>query len=105
MQGKAGSSPTKLFRMLSKASPDALLILLVSYPHAKVQTRLKAYLTKYLPLRLHLPEKELQQLGVNAGTARYQKILNAYFFAVIEGGLRTPGQQQKFLARLVQETK
>ena len=105
IQGKAGSTPTKLFQMLSKASPDVLLILLVSYPHVKVQTRLKAYLTKYLPLRLHLPEKELQQLGVKAGTARYQKILDAYFFACIEGELRTPGQQQKFLARLAQETK
>jgi hypothetical protein len=105
IQGKAGSVPTKLFQMLSKASPDTLLILLVSYPQAKVQTRLKAYLTKYLPLRLHLPEKEVQQLGVKSGTARYQKILDAYFFAAIEGELRTPGQQQKFLARLAQETK
>jgi tRNA nucleotidyltransferase/poly(A) polymerase len=105
MQGKAGNIPTKLFQMLSKASPDVLLILLVSYPQPKVQVRLKAYLTKYLPLRRHLPERELQQLGVKAGTVRYQKILDAYFFAAIEGELRTPGQQQKFLARLAQETK
>ncbi len=105
IQGKAGSTPTKLFQMLSNASPDTLLILLVSYPQAKVQARLKAYLTKYLPLRLHLPEKDVQQLGVKPGTPRYPKILDAYFFAMIEGELRTPGQQQKFLARIIQETK
>jgi tRNA nucleotidyltransferase/poly(A) polymerase len=105
VQGKAGNSATKLFHLLSKASPDALLILLSSYPQAKVQSRLKAYLTKYLPLRSQLPEKEVEQLGVKPGTPRFAKILDAYFYASIEGQIRTPSQQQKILARLVQETK
>lgn len=103
--GRPGGSPTKLYQLLSRATPDALLLLLTAYPQSKIQSRLKAYLTKYLPLRAHLPSKELQSLGVKPGSPRHQKILEAYFFATIEGEIKTPIQQQKFLARLAQQTK
>jgi tRNA nucleotidyltransferase/poly(A) polymerase len=103
--GRTGGSPTKLYQLLSKTTPDVLLLLLTGYSQSKIQSRLKAYLTKYLPLRAHPPAKELQSLGVKAGSPRYQKILDTYFFAVIEGEIKTPNQQQKFLARLAQQTK
>jgi tRNA nucleotidyltransferase/poly(A) polymerase len=103
--GAAAKSPTRLFETLSKSSPDMLLLLMTNFPLKPVQSRVKTYFSKYLPLRASLPERELQELGVKPGTPRYQKILDAYFFASIEGELRTPKQQQKHLATLVQKIK
>ena len=103
--GRAGKIPTKLYQMLSKTSPDVLLLLLTNFSNKLIQARLKTYFSKYLPLRANLPEKELQELGVKPATPRYQKILDAYFFASIEGELRTPKQQQKHLATLAQQIK
>ena len=103
--GKAAGTPTKLFQLLSKTPPDLLLLLMTSFAQKTIQSRLKTYFTKYLPLRANSPAKELEQLGVKPGTPRCQKILDAYFFASIEGELRTPNQQQKYLARLVQQIK
>jgi tRNA nucleotidyltransferase (CCA-adding enzyme) len=102
---KAARTPTKLYQMLSKTPPDLLLLLLTNFSQKTVLSRLKTYFSKYVPLRANLPEMELQQIGVKPGTPRYQKILDAYFFASIEGELRTPNQQQKYLARLVQQVK
>jgi len=102
---RAGGTPTKLFQLLSKTPPDLLLLLMTNFSNKTIQSRLKTYFTKYLPLGANLPAKELQQLGVKPGVPRFQKILDAYFFASIEGELRTPNQQQKYLARLVQQIK
>jgi tRNA nucleotidyltransferase/poly(A) polymerase len=103
--GKAGATPTKLYQLLSKTPADVLLLLLTEFPQKTVQSRLKTYFSKYLPLRANPPAKELEQLGVKANTPRSQKIADAYFFATIEGELRTPGQQQKFLSRLAQQIR
>ena len=103
--GKAAGSPTKLYQMLSKTPADVLLLLLTGSQPATVQSRLKTYFSKYLPLRANVPAKELEQLGVKPNTPRYQKIADAYFYATIEGELRTPNQQQKYLANVVKQIK
>jgi hypothetical protein len=103
--GKAAGTPTKLYQLLSKTPADILLLIMTEYSNATIQSRLKTYFTKYLPARAHAPEKEIQDLGVKPGTPRYQKIRDAFFYASIEGELRTPNQQQKFLTRMAQEIK
>ena len=72
---------------------------------ATIQTRIRNYLRKYLPLRLKLPEKELQELGVAPETPRFRKILDVYFYALLEGKVRTKTEQAKFLKKLVQTGK
>ena len=103
--GKAAGSPTKLYQMLSKAPPDVMLLLMTEFSQKTVQSRLKSYFSKYLPVRANPPLKEIEQLGVKPGSPRFQKIAEAHFFASIEGELRTPLQQQKFLTRLAQQIK
>jgi tRNA nucleotidyltransferase (CCA-adding enzyme) len=106
--GAHGNTATKAFHLLSQATADQLLILLAGYPAAtpaKIQSRLKNYLEKHLPLRSQLPVSDIIAKGVSADSPRLQKILDAYFFALIEGELRTPLQQQKHLDKLIQQTK
>ena len=44
-------------------------------------------------------------MGVAPGTAPYRKILDAYFYAALEGELRTRTRQMKFLKKLAQGRK
>ena len=103
--GKAGTTPTKLYELLSHSQPELILLVLLEYPQAKVQTRIRNYLRKYLPMRSKLPETELQALGIAAGTPRYQKLLEQFFHAMLEGKVRTKTDYAKLLKKLVQTGK
>jgi hypothetical protein len=73
-----------------------LLFLLAYYPQAKVQSRIKNYLTKYLPLRAKLPQAELQALGFKRG-AKFDQIIESVFLDQIDGKIKTPQQLTKAL--------
>jgi tRNA nucleotidyltransferase/poly(A) polymerase len=103
--GKAGSTPVKLYELLSNTQPDLILLVLLEYPKAKIQTRVRNYLRKYLPMRYKLPETELQALGIAEGTPRYKKLLEQFFHAMLEGKVRTKSDHQKLLKKLVQAGK
>ena len=103
--GKAAGTPTKLYQLLSATPPELILLVEVEYPQAKIQSRIRHYLRKYLPLRAKLPEKELQEMGVATGTPRSQKILEQYFYAMLEGKVGTRTEQAKLLKKLVQAGK
>ena len=100
--GSAGGSPTKLYHLLSGVSSDVLVLLQTEFANAKVQSRVKAYLQKYLPLRYQLPRQELESLGIPPNSPRFQEILEAYFFAAIEGKLRQ-SNPLKFLKSMVEK--
>ena len=103
--GKAASTPTKSYHLLAAAPADLILFLQLLFPQKKIQARIKLFLQKQLPLRSRLPEQQLQEMGVAPGTPRYQKILDAHFYAVLEGKARTRTEQKKFLKSLVQKGK
>jgi len=103
--GKAAATPTKLYQLLSTTPPELMLLVEVEFQQAKIQIRLRNYLRKYLPLRSKLPEQEIVQLGVAAGTARYEKIREQYFYAMLEGKAHTRTEQAKLLKKLVQTGK
>ena len=102
LMGRDAASPTRLYDLLVSTPSDLLVLLQIEFPQAKIQSRLKTFLHKYVPLRFHLPVKELEEMGVTAGTPRYQKILDSYFYAVLEGKLRSQTEQLKFLKKLAQ---
>jgi tRNA nucleotidyltransferase (CCA-adding enzyme) len=100
--GKAGATPTKLYELLSNAQPELILLVLLENSSAKIQSRVRNYLRKYLPMRYKLPETELQALGIAEGTPRYQKLLEQFFHAMLEGKVRTKTDYAKLLKKLVQ---
>lgn len=105
LMGKEGSNPTRLYNLLSNAASDLIVLLQTEFPQTKVQARIKTFLQKYLPLRAHLPSKELSDMGVPAGTPRHQKILEAYFYQVLEGKLRGKHDQAKFLKKMAEQSE
>jgi tRNA nucleotidyltransferase/poly(A) polymerase len=88
--------PRQVYTLLSKESRHLLLFLLVYYRQAKVQSRVKNYLTKYLPLRAKLPEAELQALGFKPG-AKFDQIIESVLLDQVDGKIKTPQQLTKVL--------
>jgi tRNA nucleotidyltransferase/poly(A) polymerase len=88
--------PHQVYTLLSKESRHLLLFLLVYYRQAKVQSRVKNYLTKYLPLQAKLPQAELQALGFKPG-ARFDQIIESILLDQMDGKIKTPQQLTKAL--------
>jgi tRNA nucleotidyltransferase/poly(A) polymerase len=83
--------PHQVYTLLTKESRHLLLFLLVYYPQAKVQSRVKNFLTKYLPLRAKLPQAELEALGFKPG-AKFDQIIESVFLDQLDGKIKTPQQ-------------
>jgi tRNA nucleotidyltransferase/poly(A) polymerase len=88
--------PRQVYTLLSKESRHLLLYLLVYCPQAKVHSRIKNYLTKYLPLRAKLPQAELQALGFKPGV-KFDQIIESVFLDQVDGKIKTPQQLTKAL--------
>ena len=88
--------PHQVYSLLARESYHLLLFLLVYYPQAKVQSRVKNFLTKYLPLRAKLPRAELQALGFKTG-AKFDQIIESIFIDQVDGKIKTPQQLTKAL--------
>jgi tRNA nucleotidyltransferase (CCA-adding enzyme) len=88
--------PHQVYALLSKESRHLLLFMLVYCPQAKVHSRVKNYLTKYLPLRARLPNGELQALGFKPG-AKFDQIIESVFVDQVDGKIKTPQQLTKAL--------
>lgn len=102
LMSREGSSPARLYNLLASTPSDLMVLLQVEFPQAKVQARIKTFLHKYLPLRAHLPSKELEEMGVPAGTPRHQQILDSCFYEMLEGKLRGKNDQAKFLKKMAE---
>jgi len=88
--------PHQVYTLLAKEPRNLLLYMLVYCPQAKVHTRIKNFLTKYLPLRAKLPQAELQALGFKPGV-KFDQIIESVFMDQVDGKIKTPQQLTKAL--------
>jgi len=95
VSSKAGL-PHQVYTLLSKEPPSLLLYMLVYCPQAKVHTRIKNHLGKYLALRAKLPRAELQALGFKPGV-KFDQIIESVFMDQLDGRIKTPQQMTKAL--------
>ena len=91
--------PSQAYKLLSPQPRALLFYLLAYYPQAKIQTRLKNYLTKVPQIRARLPESELLVLGVKPGP-KFDKILQQVFFDQLDGKIKTHQQMIQALRSL-----
>lgn len=91
--------PSQAYKLLSPQPKSLLFYLLAYYPQAKIQTRLKNYLTKVPQIRGRLPESELLVLGVKPGP-KFDKILQQVFFDQLDGKIKTHQQMVQALRSL-----
>lgn len=93
------NTPSSVYQLLENKPQPLILFLLVYFPQAKIQTRVKNFLSKFPQVRARLPRAELRSLGVEPGP-RFEKIIDTIFFAILDGKVRTPSQVTKALREL-----
>jgi hypothetical protein len=85
--------------LLSGVPQYLLLYLLVYYPQAKIQSRVKNFLFKFPQLRAKLPRAELQAMGMPPGP-KFEDVLERVFLDQLDGKIRTHPQMVSELRAL-----
>jgi tRNA nucleotidyltransferase (CCA-adding enzyme) len=94
LAGSKAAQPSQVYTLLSGQPTPLLLYLLVNYPQAKVQNRVKNFLFKFPTVRAKLPRAELLTMGLEAGP-KFEKILHRLFLDQLDGKLKTHQQLVK----------
>jgi tRNA nucleotidyltransferase (CCA-adding enzyme) len=90
------AQPSQVYTLLAGAPRPLVLYVFLHYSQAKVQSRVKSFLTKFAAIRARLPRAELQSLGVEPGP-KFEKVLERVFLDELDGKIRTPQQMTKAL--------
>jgi tRNA nucleotidyltransferase/poly(A) polymerase len=103
LAGKLANVPSKTYQLLEKQPGELLLFILMKFPQKKIQDKVKNYLFRHRKMRDHLPKIELESLGVDPATPRFQKILDAYFLAQLDGKVKSSKDPLKPLRKVIAE--
>jgi tRNA nucleotidyltransferase (CCA-adding enzyme) len=101
LAGRKTAQPALAFSFLEKTRPDLLAFALAGGSNAKAVNKIRNYLRRWRPLRLALPGVglELEALGMARGP-KFDKVLEAFFQAQLQGKGRTPEERIKLLRKL-----
>lgn len=94
LSGSKASQPSQVYTLLSGQPQPLLLFLLVNYPQAKIQSRVKNFLFKFPVARAKIPRAELLTLGLEAGP-KFDKIFHRLFLDQLDGKIKTHPQLLK----------
>jgi tRNA nucleotidyltransferase (CCA-adding enzyme) len=103
LAGKLANTPSKAYKLLSEQPGELLLFILMKFPQKKIQDKVKNYLHRHRKMRDHLPKVELESLGEPPGTPRFQQILDIYFYALLDGKVRSSKEPLKPLKKAIAE--
>ncbi len=82
---------------LLRHSPSSAVLYLALCGSAPVQKKLEEYTQRLPELKLQLPLRELQQLGVNPSAPEFHTILDRIYHKLMEGKLRTEEERLEAL--------
>jgi tRNA nucleotidyltransferase/poly(A) polymerase len=94
LAGSKASQPSQVYTLLSDQPQPLRLFLLVNYPQAKIQSRVKNFLFKFPAVRAKLPRADLLTLGLEA-TPKFEKIVHRLFLDQLDGKIKTHPQLVK----------
>ena len=97
LSGKEANTPSGTWKLLSNASPEALLFLSVTGRQATVQEKIKNFFGKWRQVREKLPFPEMAELLITPQLPEYPKIADEAFLLLLDGKLRSHTDIVKFL--------
>jgi hypothetical protein len=97
LSGKEANTVSGTWKLLSNASPEALLFLSVTGRQANVQDKIKNFFGKWRQLREKLPFPEMAELLITPQLPEYPKIADEAFLQLLDGKLRSHNDIVKFL--------
>jgi tRNA nucleotidyltransferase/poly(A) polymerase len=84
---------------LEKLPTETIAFLLTYTRQSKVLARIKAYISKWKPLRAGLPAAQLEALGVPRGP-KFDAVLESFFTLQLHGRVRGPEDYERVLRNL-----
>ncbi len=97
LSGKEANTVSGTWKLLSSASPEALLFLAVTGRNASVQDKIKNFFGKWRQVREKLPFPEMAELLITPQLPDYPKIMDEAFLMLLDGKLRSHNDIVKFL--------
>ena len=97
LSGKDASTPSRAWRMLSSAKPEAILFLDVTSRQQTVSEKIKNYFGKWRQVQQKLPFPEMAEMRITSQLPEYPKIAEEAFLLLLDGKLRNHSEIVKFL--------
>ena len=99
LKSRKTNSPRDAYFYLASVPPEMLVFIEAEMPSSTVNSKIRAYIQKWRPLRLALPFAELDSLGVPHGP-KFDKVIEQVFDLQLRGKARTPEDRTKALRSL-----
>jgi tRNA nucleotidyltransferase (CCA-adding enzyme) len=93
------SAPRAAFEFLEKLSPDILAFVDSECRQSKVISKIRAYLTRWKPMRLAPPAAQLEALGVQRGP-KFDEVIDKFFDQQLAGHVHGVEDYERVLRRL-----
>ncbi|MCC7175049.1 MAG: CCA tRNA nucleotidyltransferase [Bryobacterales bacterium] len=84
------TKPSHVYKTLIGAPGEQLLYLYLTSAHRQVHDRIRNFLQKYLPAAEEITERQVTATGVEAGTAKFKKVLEEMILARVDGRTKKP---------------
>ena len=97
LASKEASTPSRAWRMLSSAKPEAILFLDVTSRQQAVSEKIKNYFGKWRQMQQKLPFPEMAEMRITSQLPEYPKIAEEAFLLLLDGKLRNHSEIIKFL--------
>ena len=97
LTGKEANTPSGTWKLLTSASPEALLFLAVTGRQAAVSEKIKNFFGKWRQVREKLPFPEMAELLITPAIPDYAKMMDEAFLLLLDGKLRSHNDILKFL--------
>ncbi len=97
LTSKEAATPSRAWRILASAKPEAVLFLDVTSRQQGVSDKIKNYFGKWRQTQQRLPLPEMAELRITPQLPEYPKIAEEAFLLLLDGKLRNHAEVIKFL--------
>jgi tRNA nucleotidyltransferase/poly(A) polymerase len=97
LSGKEAALPSKAWKLLHSARPEAILWAAHHVKTAGVQNKLKGFYTEWPQARQKIPYAQMQEMRITPDVAGYDELLEKLFFELMDNKLGTPEEMKAFL--------
>lgn len=97
LSGKEAATPSRAWKLLASAKPEAILFLDVTSRQQAVTEKIKNYFGKWRQLQQKLPFPEMAEMRITPQLPEYPKLAEEAFLLLLDGKLRNHSEIVKFL--------
>ena len=95
--GKSAAKASEAWKLISAASPEAVLWTAFSSKNPTLQAKLKSFASEWPQARQRIPYQMMQEMRITPELPGYDALLESLFFELMDGNLTTPEEMKAFL--------